>query len=67
MTETEADTRANRIDPVLREAGWGVVEGARVHREPICPRRITGGGGRAPVRRFPERREECGAWPLRNV
>ena len=23
-TETEADTRANRIDPVLRDAGWGV-------------------------------------------
>jgi len=45
--ETEADTRANRIDPVLREAGWGVVEGARVHRELICPGRITGGGGRA--------------------
>ncbi|MGB5851159.1 MAG: DEAD/DEAH box helicase family protein [Rhodanobacter sp.] len=45
--ETEADTRANRIDPVLREAGWGVVEGSRVHRELICPGRITGGGGRA--------------------
>lgn len=24
MNETEADTRANRIDPVLRQAGWGV-------------------------------------------
>ena len=47
MNETEADTRANRIDPVLREAGWGVVEGSRVHRELICPGRITGGGGRA--------------------
>ena len=47
MNETEADTRANRIDPVLRDAGWGVVEGSRVHRELICPGRITGGGGRA--------------------
>ena len=47
MSETEADTRANRIDPVLREAGWGVVEGSRVHRELICPGRITSGGGRA--------------------
>ncbi len=46
MTETEADTRANRIDPVLREAGWGVVEGSKVQREMICPGRITGGGGR---------------------
>ncbi len=45
--ETEADTRANRIDPVLRDAGWGVAEGSRVHRELICPGRITGGGGRA--------------------
>ncbi len=47
MNETEADTRANRIDPVLREAGWGVMEGSKVHRELICPGRITGGGGRA--------------------
>lgn len=47
MAETEADTRANRIDPVLREAGWGVVEGSRIRREMICPGRITGGGGRA--------------------
>lgn len=29
MSETEADTRANRIDPILRDAGWGVVEGAK--------------------------------------
>ena len=47
MMETEADTRANRIDPVLRDAGWGVVEGSKVNREMICPGRITGGGGRA--------------------
>lgn len=44
--ETEADTRANRIDPVLRDAGWGMVEGAHVHRELICPGRILGGGQR---------------------
>ncbi len=47
MNETEADTRANRIDPALRAAGWGVVEGSKVNREMICPGRITGGGGRA--------------------
>ena len=46
MSETEADTRADRIDPVLRAAGWGEVPGARVQRELICPGRITGGGGR---------------------
>jgi hypothetical protein len=40
MHETEADTRANRIDPVLRDAGWSVVDGAQVHRELICPGRI---------------------------
>ena len=45
--ETEADTRANRIDPVLREAGWGVVEGSQINRELICPGRIIGGGERA--------------------
>ena len=43
-TETDADTRANRIDPVLRDAGWGVPEGSKVNREMICPGRITGGG-----------------------
>ncbi|MFT4256451.1 MAG: DEAD/DEAH box helicase family protein [Pseudoxanthomonas sp.] len=48
MTETEADTRANRIDPVLREAGWGVVAGSHVARElTIYPGRILGGGQRA--------------------
>ena len=44
--ETEADTSANRIDPALREAGWGVVDGAHVHRELICPGRILSGGQR---------------------
>ncbi len=48
MLETEADTRANRIDPVLREAGWGVVPGSHVARElTISPGRILGGGQRA--------------------
>ncbi|MCK9488647.1 MAG: DEAD/DEAH box helicase family protein [Xanthomonadales bacterium] len=48
MIETEADTRANRIDPVLREAGWGVVPGSHVARElTIYPGRILGGGQRA--------------------
>ncbi|KRG86702.1 restriction endonuclease subunit R [Stenotrophomonas daejeonensis] len=48
MIETEADTRANRIDPVLRDAGWGVVPGSHVARElSISPGRILGGGQRA--------------------
>ena len=46
MHETEADTRANRIDPVLNEAGWGRVEGSQVQRELICPGRILAGGVR---------------------
>lgn len=44
--ETEADTRAERIEPVLREAGWGVVEGSHIRREVICPGRIQAGGRR---------------------
>lgn len=44
--ETEADTRAERIDPVLAAAGWGKVEGSRVRREVICPGRIQTGGMR---------------------
>lgn len=47
MNETEADTRANRIDPVLREAGWGVVPGSHIARElTIAPGRILGAGQR---------------------
>ena len=44
--ETEADTRAERIDPMLREAGWGRAEGSRIRREVICPGRIQAGGKR---------------------
>ncbi|MDD8023128.1 MAG: DEAD/DEAH box helicase family protein [Paracoccaceae bacterium] len=44
--ETESDTRANRIDPVLAAAGWGSVEGARIRREVICPGRIMPGSKR---------------------
>jgi type I restriction enzyme R subunit len=29
----EAETRAELIDPALREAGWGVVADSRVRRE----------------------------------
>ena len=45
--ETEADTRAERIDPVLRAAGWGTAEGSRVRRELLAPGRIQSGGRRA--------------------
>lgn len=31
----EAETRAELIDPALREAGWGVVDGSRIRREVI--------------------------------
>ncbi|MEQ8557736.1 MAG: DEAD/DEAH box helicase family protein [Henriciella sp.] len=46
--ETEADTRANRIDPVIDAAGWKTTPGARVRRELICPGRIMSGGRRGP-------------------
>ena len=43
----EAETRAERIDPALAAAGWGVVEGSRIRREvAITPGRIEGGGRR---------------------
>lgn len=42
----EADTRAELIDPALKEAGWGVVEGSRVKREEITLGRIQGAGKR---------------------
>ena len=29
----EAETRAEHIDPALKAAGWGVVEGSRIRRE----------------------------------
>lgn len=45
-SETEADTRANRIDPLLRAAGWDVVDRSHVRREQICPGRIMPGGKR---------------------
>src|SRR6266567_2299631 len=44
----EAETRAELIDPQLKESGWGVVEGSKVLREhPITAGRIQAGGGRA--------------------
>lgn len=43
----EAETRAELIDPLLRETGWGVVEGSRVRREFITPGRLQGSGRRA--------------------
>ncbi|MCK5154534.1 MAG: DEAD/DEAH box helicase family protein, partial [Spirochaetales bacterium] len=46
----EAETRAELIDPKLKSAGWGVVEGSRVLRERnvcrITDGRIQVGGGR---------------------
>lgn len=39
----EAETRAEHIDPALKAAGWGVVEGSRIRREyEISPGRIEG-------------------------
>jgi type I restriction enzyme R subunit len=41
----EAETRAEYIDPKLREAGWGIVEGSRILREyRITDGRIQAGG-----------------------
>jgi type I restriction enzyme R subunit len=41
----EAETRAEYIDPALKAAGWGVVEGSRIRREyQITPGRNEGHG-----------------------
>ena len=43
----EAETRAEYIDPALKAAGWGVVEGSKILREyPVTPGRIEGHGRR---------------------
>jgi len=43
----EAETRAEHIDPALKAAGWGVVEGSKILREyPITLGRIEGHGKR---------------------
>ncbi len=43
----EAETRAEHIDPALKAAGWGVVEGSRIRREyPITLGRLEGYGKR---------------------
>jgi type I restriction enzyme R subunit len=43
----EAETRAEHIDPALKAAGWGVIEGSHIHREyPITLGRIEGHGKR---------------------
>ncbi len=41
----EAETRAEHIDPALKAAGWGVVEGSRIRREyQITLGRLEGAG-----------------------
>jgi type I restriction enzyme R subunit len=43
----EAETRAEHIDPALKAAGWGVVEGSRIRREYLITLgRIEGHGKR---------------------
>jgi type I restriction enzyme, R subunit len=43
----EAETRAEHIDPALKAAGWGVIEGSRIRREyPITLGRLEGYGRR---------------------
>jgi len=44
----EAETRATYIDPALKEAGWGVIEGSRIRMEfPITKGRLIGHGKRS--------------------
>jgi len=44
----ESQTRAELIDPKLKEAGWGVVENSKILREvPITKGKLQTGRGRA--------------------
>ncbi len=44
----EPETRAEHVDPALKAAGWGVVEGSAIRREfRITDGRLQGGGVRA--------------------
>ncbi len=43
----EAETRAELIDPALKAADWGVVDGSRVGREEITLGRLQGAGKRS--------------------
>ncbi len=43
----EAETRAELIDPAIKDAGWGVVDSSRVAREVITLGRLQGAGTRA--------------------
>jgi type I restriction enzyme R subunit len=44
----ESETRAELIDPALKAAGWGVVEGSRIQREyQITQGRLEGAGKRS--------------------
>lgn len=43
----EAETRAEHIDPALKDAGWGVIEGSRIRREyQVTLGRLKGHGQR---------------------
>lgn len=46
MKRKEADTRAELIDPKLKQSGWGEVDKSYIRREEICPGRIMTGGKR---------------------
>jgi type I restriction enzyme R subunit len=43
----EAETRAELVDPALKDAGWGVLQGSRIRREYITLGRLQGAGKRA--------------------
>ena len=47
----EAQTRFNKIDPKLRDAGWGIIPGSKILVEQsayIAPGRITTTGNKNP-------------------
>lgn len=61
----EAQTRFNKIDPKLRDAGWGIVPGSKILVEQsayIAPGRITTTGHKNPKKADYEKiSQECDA------
>jgi type I restriction enzyme R subunit len=52
MTRNESETRAELIEPVLKNAGWGELEGSQIRREfLIAPGRISRIAGQSSVLR----------------
>ncbi|MCO5069034.1 MAG: hypothetical protein M9910_10200 [Kiritimatiellae bacterium] len=60
----EAETRAAHIDPALKAAGWGVVEGSRILRVSLPRKSSQGRGGVGSWHWIPLKNPAGGAFSL---